>query len=258
MTLSYWDTQYQISAILPGFEDHLADMTRKSQTIGLDVERHAYGPDPRQYFDMHGRPTGLCPVFIHGGYWRALTADMHRFVLPPMAAAGGGVANVEYRLLPHVSLAEIVGDVLAALRQVSALTGQRLVVVGHSAGGHLAAIAALRLGDMVAACLPISGLFDLTPLPHTFLGRDVGLTPRDIQGLSPQSLFSGTSGRHLCAAVGRDETPEFHRQAQAFATAHGARVLTVPGADHMTVLNHLAQADGVLAQELDRMLSQHQ
>ena len=72
---------------------------------------------------------------------------------------------------------------------------QRIVVAGHSAGGHLAAmLLCCRWKDvdadlparLVRGALSISGLFDLEPLRHTpFLQDDLRLTPRGRCALSP-------------------------------------------------------------------------
>jgi arylformamidase len=72
--------------------------------------------------------------------------------------------------------------------------------------------------------------------------------------MSPLELFDGLGTGTLTLAVGADETPEFHRQAQIFVHTHGGDVMIVPGTHHMTVLNDLAAPDGLLMAEVRRRL----
>lgn len=254
MTLSYWDQQFQFSKLLPDFQSCLAGMQTRSDKVAdhLELQRLPYGAHPRQWVEMSGQPArgDVLPVFIHGGYWRALEAERHRFVLPPLKALRGAVANVEYRLMPEVHLRDIIEDTCAALRLLAQQTGCRLFPIGHSAGGHLAVMAARLLPDHVIGAMAISGLYELAPLHWSFLRDEIGLSTDSFEGCAPQQLWEGHDASHLVLAVGANETAEFHRQAQVFASSHGAQILQVPERHHMTVLDDLAQMDGVLHRAL--------
>ncbi|MBC6441666.1 MAG: alpha/beta hydrolase fold domain-containing protein [Rhodobacteraceae bacterium] len=251
--MSYWERQFSLRQLLPDFGDWLDWMARESAGVRdrLGLNRVTYGSHARQWIEIGGPPGAVLPVFIHGGYWRALEAEISRFALPWMQAMAGASANVEYRLMPEVPLAAVVDDAEAALRTIASETGARLLVVGHSAGGHLAMMGALRCPEIVAGVVGISGLFDLAPLPHSFLAEEVGLTAPDVEGLSPHMLWQGTAA-HVTVAYGAEETPEFQRQSQMFGAIYGARLLEVPGRHHMSVLQDLADPGGVIAREIKR------
>jgi arylformamidase len=128
----------------------------------------------------------------------------------------------------------------------------RIVVAGHSAGAHLAALLlCCRWSDvapdlprrLVHAALAISGLFDLDPIRRTpFLQADLRLTPSAVRRLSPV-LFPPPAGP-LVAVVGGDESGEFLRQNRLLREAWGRRSVpvceSVGGANHLTVLDTLA------------------
>ncbi|MEC7762844.1 MAG: alpha/beta hydrolase [Pseudomonadota bacterium] len=247
--LSYWNSQFQFTRLLPDFADHVARMGERSAGVTLPFERITHGDDPRQFVEVTGTPApgAVLPVFIHGGYWRALEAERHRFLIPTLTGIAGAAANLEYRLLPHVTLGDIIADALAGLTALIERYDVRLLVVGHSAGGHLAVTAAQALGDRVVGAVGISGLYDLTPLQWSFLREEVGLKAADLVGHSPQEMWAGQDARHVVVAVGGNETAEFHRQAQMFASSYGARFLAVEGTHHMNVLDALADPEGILA-----------
>jgi arylformamidase len=257
MTLSYWNQQFQMTQVLPNFHSYLAGMKHRSASVTSAFQQLAYGNDPRQYVEWTGTPSKGRPltVFIHGGYWRALAAHDHRFVLPAIQFATDAVANLEYRLLPHVTLRDIVMDAIQGLRALSERFDCPLVVIGHSAGGHLAAMAARQIPDRIVAAIGISGLYDLKPLQWSFLREEVGLTLADLHGQSPQDVWDGHDASHITVAVGADETPEFLRQSHMFASTHGAHQLTIPSADHMTVLDDLADPQGVMISHLGTVLA---
>lgn len=250
MTLGYWDSQFDFRRLLPDFQAYLDSMATRSAAVSLPFEMLRYGDHPRQFVECSGTPQSILPVFIHGGYWRALTADVHRFALPHFAKDYGAVANLEYRLMPEVTLADIVEDTVAGLRRIAARAKTRLFVIGHSAGAHLAVMGALRCRDIVIGAVGISGLYDLTPLPWTFLRQEIGLTPADLGGQSPLEVWDGAVADHLLLAVGECETPELHRQSQIFACTHGARTFIIPGAHHMAVLDALADPKSTLNTEI--------
>ena len=114
-------------------------------------------------------------LFIHGGYWRRFSARDHDFVAPALVEAGLATFVVNYELCPTVTLDEIVRQVRAAIAWAFGHGAEfgadpsRLTISGHSAGGHLVAMAletdwARRLRparDLIKGAVAISGLFDL-------------------------------------------------------------------------------------------------
>jgi arylformamidase len=135
---------------------------------------------------------------------------------------------------------------------------QRIVVAGHSAGGHLAAmllscrwkqVAEELPAQLVSGALSISGLFDMEPLRHTpFLQTDLRLTPASVRRLSP-AFFPRPKGK-LYATVGGAESDEFLRQNQLIRDVWGPTAVpvceTLPGRNHFTVLESLVDPAGRL------------
>ena len=123
------------------------------------------GPD--QTLDLYVPITGQWPVivFVHGGGWdsgdkdfRAGGADVYANVGRFFAARGIAVAVINYRLQPRVTWSQQVEDVRMAVSWVRsralAYGGQpeRIFLMGHSAGTHLASVVALTASpDMRAA-----------------------------------------------------------------------------------------------------------
>jgi arylformamidase len=129
---------------------------------------------------------------------------------------------------------------------------ERIVVCGHSAGGHLAAmllscdwpaVAPDLPARLVKSALSISGLFDLEPLRHApFLAPDLNLSAASARRLSP--VFFPPPAGTLYAVVGAEESEEFLRQNESIRAAWGAEVVPVceaiPATHHMNVLHELA------------------
>jgi acetyl esterase/lipase len=109
----------------------------------------------------HYRPPGEKPgealpavVYFHGGGWTCGDLDTHDSVCRGVAAWGRcAVVAVDYRMGPEHRFPAAVEDAVAAVRWVSAnarslaVDAGRLVVAGESAGGNLAAVAAIALRD---------------------------------------------------------------------------------------------------------------
>jgi acetyl esterase/lipase len=118
------------------------------------VRTIAYGPEPSQVGELY-LPEGDGPfpvvVVIHGGYWSAMW-DRRQItdVVDDLVGRGFAVWNVEYRRIgePGGGWPGTFADVAAAVDALDgmdpALDTDRVVVLGHSAGGHLAAWAAHR------------------------------------------------------------------------------------------------------------------
>ena len=203
-------------------------------------------------------------VFIHGGYWRALDKADHSFIAPAFVDAGAAVVIPNYGLCPAVDIATIAMQMARAVawtwRHAARLGGDpdRILVAGHSAGGHLATMllccdwpsvdAGLPQG-IVGRAMSISGLYDLEPLRHvSFLQKDLRLDDAQVRRLSPVG-YPKPQGR-LLTAVGADESDEFRRQNRLMEAAWGPavvpQVLEIPEADHFTILHELADSEAPL------------
>ncbi|MEU7639065.1 alpha/beta hydrolase [Streptomyces sp. NPDC039016] len=130
-----------------------------------------YGPHPDQVVDLYGRWPGTGPlvVLLHGGFWRAAYDRRH---LSPCAAElarhGLPVALVEYRRVGAGGGApQTFEDVPAAVEAAAAAGAgpadppREVVLVGHSAGGHLALLAATRPGTPVTRVVAVAPVADL-------------------------------------------------------------------------------------------------
>ena len=260
---AWLDAQYNNRARIPEhaqiFERWAAAsaLAREKSLCHIDV---GYGPDPSDTLDVFTSARANAPVlvFIHGGWWRSLDKRDHSFIAPAFAQAGAMVVVPNYALCPAVTIETITLQLVRALawvhRHAARYGGNpgRIVVAGHSAGGHLAAmLLSCRWTDvapdlparLVHSALSISGVFDLEPLRRTpYLQVDLRLTPAAVAQLSP-ARFAPPTGK-LYATVGADESEEFLRQNQLIRSAWGADAVPVceaiDGAHHMSVLHTLA------------------
>jgi arylformamidase len=253
------DRLLRFAEILPDFADWQGRMARDSETAAgeLALRRTDYARGPRQWLETGagaGRP-GLIAAFVHGGYWRALRAEDHRFLLPVLTQLAGGVANLEYRLMPGTRMAGLVADVGAGLSHLARSgPGTRLLVLGHSAGAHLAARAVASTPELQAATVGlvlISGAFDLDLIARSFLQTELALTPDEI---AIHSL--GRLPPCPCLlVVGEAETAPFLNQARALtATSADARMTVAKGAHHMNILHRLLTGPAPLIPVLSRWL----
>ena len=251
---TYWDSQLRFSAILPGFEAALERMSAESACVGesAPLERRDYGDHPRQWVEWaigDGFPDVL-PVIVHGGYWRALRAEDHRFLIPHLRSLGASVANIEYRLMPDVRLGQVVADVAAALHCLSEVHPRaQFLLIGHSAGAHLAlsAIADLTIAGRTRGIIALSGVYDLAPLPHSFLQDEIGLTLDEVRD---HSLGPSGSRPPVLYVNGSAETHEFLRGSAVMASHGRSGWHVIDGADHMTLLWAAASVSGDLATKL--------
>ena len=174
-------------------------------------------------------PSAPLLVFIHGGYWQALSAAESLYLAPGAVARGWSFAALEYTLAPACSLGEMVTECREALAVLATrLSPSRVVLVGHSAGGHLAAMVSIVTPAPlpVARTVLVSGVFDLRPLVHTSVNEPLGLDDASAACSSP-ALLPVASLHDVIVAWGDNETDAFKAQSRAYAAhlaAAGARV----------------------------------
>jgi len=207
-------------------------------TLGL-----AYGAGERLRLDLFEPEDGAAPLalFIHGGYWKGLDRSFVSHCARGLNQRGVAVAVPSYDLCPAVEIAAIVEQMRDCCAMLWHRRGQRILAMGHSAGGQLAALllatdwAARGLpSGLVQAGLPVSGVFELEPLLGTTIAEGLGLTPQTARALSPR--FLPPPGRPIHCVVGGAESGEYLRQSRAMAEAWGGTFEAIPGANHFTVL----------------------
>jgi len=264
------ETLYNVRAALP---DHLQDFKRWADGSATAREQYceqsrldlSYGSAPRQRLDLFcASQNAPLYVFVHGGYWQALDKDFFSCLAPAFLKAGRSLAIVNYRLCPEVTLAEISCDIRQALVWLSrhggdyGYDGERLHLLGHSAGGHLVAMMMCEGGvaPLIASAASISGLFDLHPLIETSMNEKLRLDYQSALQNSP-AFKSPLADVPLLLAVGELESQAFHRQSQLLAQkwqkqCESLQTLVIKGSNHLTAIDQLGDLDSKLFQMVIR------
>jgi arylformamidase len=229
-----------------------------------------YGPSERQFVDIFPAKSADAPLalFIHGGWWRTLHPREFSHSAAGLNAHGVTVAMAGYDLCPNVSIATITEQMRALCLFLWRKYRQRIMVFGHSAGGHLAACMLATdwktldanlskdcaPNDLVPAAYAISGVFDLLPLTHVSQNADLKLDDASARAASP-ILWQPPADRTLDCVVGGIESAEFLRQSRNMADAWGARGVAtryeeIPGANHFTVVDPLSDAQSKMTKRV--------
>ena len=265
------ELQYNNRARIPETPEILRQWTIGSAAYRSEREQAgraelnvAYGTGLRHIVDMFWPEDDLgdcIVVFIHGGYWQLFEPALFSHLARGPNARGLAVAMIGYDLCPTVELPQIVAQIHAACVFLWQRHGRRLVLTGHSAGGHLTA--AMMATDwaaegidpeFIAAGLSISGVFDLVPLLDTSMNDKLRLTESSARALSPIEA-TPRPGAEIDAWVGGDESDEFRRQSREFVdqwASRGARTRyeIVDGANHFTIIAALADPDSRMMDRL--------
>lgn len=263
------DAQYNLRLKFPHFQDYFELWDREGRRVRESLRCHLdipYGESQGERLDFFpaSHPGAPVLVFIHGGYWQFLDKSDCSALAEPLVAAGSAVAVVNYALAPSVTVDEIVRQIYESLawchHNAKDFGGdpERLYVAGHSAGGHLAAMALTHdwskvpgvPDDLVKGACAISGVFDLEPIRLTYLNEVLKLDEVSARGNSPLHRIAD-NGPPLVVAVGTAETEEFLRHSTDFAAAWEKRGnpcthLELAGLTHFSVLDELASPEGAL------------
>jgi arylformamidase len=260
------NAQYNNRALVPDHASIVAGWARDAEAYraahggGTGI---AYGSHERHAYDLFSGGGAEAPlvVFIHGGYWQALDRSLFSHMAAGCNAHGLDVAVPSYRLAPEVGVADIISDLQALCLHLWQSHGRRLVVCGHSAGGHLAACmmaagwaAHGAPADLVRAGMGVSGLYDLRPLMAVYVNDALKMDEEAARAASPLCWAPPKHGRFE-AWVGGDESREYHRQSETLAaTWLGAGLdcswVESAGDNHFTVVRHLADADSAMTKAL--------
>lgn len=271
------DREYDVESIHPDFNSvvelylGLSETARTTLDARFDVP---FGPTRDEHVDLYpgrGEPGRPVLLFIHGGYWRILSSKEFALVAPGPVAHGIDVVVTNYSLAPKVTLDEITRQSRATIAWVhenAASWGgdpDRIFVAGHSAGGQQVAMLLETdwegeyglPADVIKGGIAISGVFDLRPLPYSWLAAALQLSRRTVETQSP-ALRVPPVAAPLLVTWGAEETSEFRRQSEEYLAACteagvDARGLPQPGADHFQAILGFNEPEGDLTGQLVEM-----
>ncbi len=250
---------------------HISDAAAYREAPGriadYDVE---YGSGPRNRMDIFWPNTEAgekrkSPIvmFIHGGYWHLLDRTAFSHLAGGLNSEGIAVAIPSYTLCPDIEIDGIITEMRRACLILFHTYKKRLTVVGHSAGGHLAACMMatdwedLHPGlphDLVASGMGISGLYDLLPLLKTPVNDFVQMDEETAKAASPIHWMPEISQRFE-AWVGSEESNEYHRQSREIANRW--HMLGTPtncvldeGTNHFNIISALTHPESALTKRL--------
>ncbi len=238
--------------------------------------RIAYGPEPLQFGDLRV-PAGEGPfplvVNIHGGYWQAIYNLAHAgHLCADLAAHGTASWNVEYRRLgdPGGELPGPRGDGVGAVDHLPALAAaypldlDRIVLMGHSAGGQLALLAGRLTSVPLRGVVSLAGVVDLHEIDR--IGDDRGLARR-LLGAGPDEapeLWREASPRELlplgfryvlgCGTEDVHWGPNRLTYDDALAAGDDVELLALEGAGHFEPVDPPAPEWTVVRRKLEELI----
>jgi arylformamidase len=251
-----------------------AAQARKVRESAKSWLNAAYGNAPRERLDIYAadRPGGPVLIYIHGGYWRSGNKEDNCNFVPTFTKRGATVVLIEYDLCPSVTVTDIVRQTRAAIawtyKNIARYGGDptKLFVAGHSAGGHLTAMALAHdwakdglPNDLIKGASATSGVYNLDVVMKISVQEDVRMTPEIAAANSPM--------RHplrvkcpLLIAVGGAEPKGWQQMSEdyfQFCKSNGANAtyLVEPDANHYTMTERLLDDGRPVTQAILNQLS---
>ena len=252
------DDAYANAAYIPGGDRYpdkwaaAASAFREGAMCELDLH---YGESPRQRMDVF-HPARLSKgllVFVHGGYWLRFDKSFWSHLAAGPLAHGWTVAMPSYELCPTVRIAEIGVQAMRAIDFAAQRVQGPIRLIGHSAGGHLVARAAVpqplqRWQDRLERVVSVSPVSDLAPLMRTSMNADLKIDAEEAAAESPVHLPAPRCP--VTVWVGADERPVFLEQAHGLAQAWDCGEVVAEGHHHFSVIEELADPQSPLTREI--------
>ena len=268
--------QYNPRVSVPEFPELAkvrAAQARKVRDTAKSWLNVPYGNSPREMLDMYAadRPAGPVLLYIHGGYWRSGSKEDNCNFVPTFTKRGGTVVLVEYDLCPQVTVSDIVRQTRASIawvyKNIARYGGDpsKLFVSGHSAGGHLTAMALAHdwtkeglPADLIKGAVATSGVYDLDMVMEISVQEQVRMTSEIAKQNSP-FLNPPRVKCPLVVAVGGAEPKGWQQMSEdyfAFCKKNGLNVeyLVVPGANHYTMSEKLLDDTNPLTQAMIKQM----
>lgn len=227
---------------------------QKAKKARLDIK---YGQNDRNVMDVFspGPLVRSTLIFLHGGYW--LNSDKSHW---SHLASGSVQSNVRvaipnYSLCPDADVSEIILEIKQCIEFVAKKFNGPIIIVGHQAGGFLAArMACMKMlsPDIVARIshvMPIAPLSDLRPLVQTTMNNEIALSEEKAIQESP-ALLEVDQDIMVTVWVGSDDQPIYLQQAKFLATQWNCFFVKSQNRNHLDVLEGLESASSRLLARL--------
>lgn len=255
---------------------------------GLVVTREFhYGPAPHQVAQLFVREKAArAPliVYLHGGGWSAGSPKAGSAGAQPdhFTGAGYAYATIGYRFVPEATVEEQLADVaqgIALLRQQKGVDPDEIVLLGHSSGGHLAAMLGADPAWLQAAGVPFEAVKAVVLLdpaaidipPIIAAGRGIGTVARYYQpafgddpvrqaALSPLSHAEAPNAPAwlMLHDAGNPLAGLQSQQLSVALIAAGAReatVLPIQDTTHLRLNDEIGRPDNMATAEIDAFLA---
>ena len=233
-----------------------------------------YGADPIQDLDLCC-PADTVPhklvVLVHGGGWMQGTKYGANRACGPLADAGFAAASIGYRKVPQTDITGMMGDLAQAVAFLLAhapklgIDPRHFAVLGHSSGGHMAALLAADASYLkaagvdpakLAAVVALDGVFDvaanITRYPKSIDPAVFGTDPAAWAHVSPVERLAGMQTHPAFCLVHETTESRFVHQSALFEAAlrrHGETVTldAVPGLNHLMLMHLFNDASQPMA-----------
>jgi arylformamidase len=244
---------YDQSKYATNMKEVLARYANNSDALRSRIappKRFSYGSLPIESFDLFisSNPQADTEIFIHGGAWRGGAAKNYAFLAEATQAAEINLIIVDFSSVQEspLGLTAMVNQIQRAVQwihlhsQELGIDQNKLYLTGHSSGAHLAATLLSTSHVPIRAVVCCSGVYDLEPVRLSSRNEYLKLNEQMVQNLSP-ARHAEAINIPITLVHGTLETPEFIRQANAFADAlrkSNKRVtqIEVANANHFEIL----------------------
>lgn len=243
--------------------EDLSVLTRTANSPDVSL---CYGDDPDQVADIrYGRRGSELPlvVLIHGGFWKPEYDRAHAEAMSSaLAEAGWTTLTLEYRRIsgePDVSLHDVATALECLPPQVQRHNGE-LLLVGHSAGGHLVLWAAVRCANVrLQGVLALAPAADLEMAHALNLGdgavqRFLGEPPMHRPDVNPMRLPAPTVAVTILQGAEDEIVPPVVSESYCAAFPK-TRLVPLPDCGHFALIDPASRAWEVVLSELSQFKS---
>lgn len=271
------DDNYNQNSLVPDNSSFREKKKRESEKARATLEcilDVPYGPSLKEKLDIFpaARKGAPIQIFIHGGAWKSGNKSDVSYPAPMFHAAGANYIAVNFASVPDVMIEEQVRQCRAAIawayRNAESFGGDRdrIYVCGHSSGGHVTGMMVVTdwegiyglPPDIIKGAAPVSGMFDVEPVRHSWRNSYLHLDQERAGALSAIHQIPKTR-IPLVIGVGTGELQEFQRQSHAFAAAWRAagqtcEFIVVDGKNHFEMGAEFGNPDSPVIRAILRQM----